>query len=251
MGSAENPITKMFPAAITEERFLEQMDNITTERTTLSYSDNRHTGHTLTDFTLREDNLDLPVNTKNAGTRFESAQKLVGLDPDDCVPIPAYKAHGALQKVPNLLYVISIDFNLVPNLEKLLPGLLNRNERIVWDIINQCGGSQLKNAEDSFVYAMVRNYWAGIERAIQKTPFHVISARKAIRILQVKPGRTPGIGLKAWGTGASAEVNVHVSIEEDTTPWEEVSERIISKGISNIVKAVNRRRTEEVYDPEI
>ena len=78
-----------------------------------------------------------------------------------------------------------------------------------------------------------------------------MSARKSVRILQTKPQRTPGIGLKAWGTGASGEINVHVSIREDTTPWATVSQRIIDSGVQNIVNAVNRKRTEVVYDPEI
>ena len=65
-------------------------------RKALTYSDDRQAGHSLTDFTLREGDLELPVNVKNAGTRFEKAAELVGLDPNDCIPIPAYKAHGAM-----------------------------------------------------------------------------------------------------------------------------------------------------------
>lgn len=85
----------------------------------------------------------------------------------------------------------------------------------------------------------------------EKTAFHVISARRAVRILQTQPQRTPGIGLKAWGTGANAEVNVHVSIREDTTPWSLVSHRIVVNGIEDIIRAINRKRVEEVFDPEI
>ena len=81
--------------------------------------------------------------------------------------------------------------------------------------------------------------------------FRVISARKAIRILQKLPKRTPGIGLRAWGTGASAEVNVHISIEQETKSWMEIHERVSSRGLSDIIEAINRKRTEVVYDPEI
>jgi precorrin-3B methylase len=55
----------------------------------------------------------------------------------------------------------------------------------------------------------------------------------------------------AWGTGASAEVNVHVSISEDTTPWNVVSNRIKLNGIVDIVSAVNRKQMREIYIPEI
>jgi hypothetical protein len=65
------------------------------------------------------------------------------------------------------------------------------------------------------------------------------------------PQRTPGIGLRAWGTGANAEVNVHISIQEDTTTWSAVFDRIVTRGISDIIEAVNKKRVKEVYDPEI
>jgi len=250
-GSAENPITKMFPATITEQRFLELMDNLCSSRKGFSYSDDRETGHSLTDFTLKEDGLELPINIKNAGTRFEKAQQLVGLEPEDCIPIPAYKANAALEVVPNLLYVVSVDYDLVKSLNTILSQLFSQEERIVWDILNKHTGTQVRNAEDLFIFSMVRKYWKNLKKSVKHSPFHAISARKAVRILQVKPKRTPGIGLRAWGTGASAEVNIHVSIKEDTTPWTEVSERVESKGVKNIIRAVNRKRMEEVFDPEI
>ncbi|HNS97269.1 MAG TPA: hypothetical protein PKL73_09995, partial [Polyangiaceae bacterium] len=78
-GSAENPVTKLFPAAITEQRFLEQVDALRAKRKTIDYEDDRESGHTLVDFTLTEGDLRLPINVKNAGTRFENARQLVGL----------------------------------------------------------------------------------------------------------------------------------------------------------------------------
>src|SRR5262249_52692457 len=89
LGSAENPITKMFPATITEERFIEALEELCQEVSGLSYTDERESGHSLVDFTLHQGDLELPINVKNAGTRFERAQDLVGLDPADCIPIPA------------------------------------------------------------------------------------------------------------------------------------------------------------------
>jgi hypothetical protein len=250
-GSAENPVTKLFPAAITEQRFLELLDTLVATKPSVSYSDDRQAGHTLTDFSLAESQLSLPINIKNAGTRFERAFDLVGLQPDDCIPIPAYKAYAALEAVPDLLYAVSQDYGLMGKLDSLLPGLFDRAESIVWDLLNRFGGTHVQKAEDSFVAAIVRKHWAGLKVGISDRPFHLVSARKSVRILQTKPKRTPGIGLKAWGTGASAEVNVHLSIREDTTPWEEVSRRIVTSGLGNVVAAVNRKRMEEVYDPEI
>jgi hypothetical protein len=250
-GSAQNPVTKLFPATITEQRFLELGDEVTAARKQVTFSDEREVRHGLADFTLTEGDAELPINIKNAGTAFMRAKQLVGLEPEDCIPIPAYKANAAVARHPNLVYVVSADYDLIGKLNQLLPTLLSGEEAIVWQMLNDFGGSHLKNAEDKFIFATVRKYWDRIRPIAAANPFHVISARKALRVLQTKPSRTPGIGLKAWGTGASAEVNVHVSIEQDMTMWTLVRDRIIANGLADIVKAVNRRRVEEVYDPEI
>jgi len=250
-GSAENPITKLFPATVTEQRFLELLDDLCNARSGLSYTDDRHSRYTLADFKLCEGEDVLPINIKNAGTRFEQAKQLVKLEPDDCIPIPAYKANAAVETMPNLLYNVSVDFHLVNILNKLLSQILTSDETIVWDILGTYkGGSHVKSAEDEFVFGTVHKHWDAFKQVVNNNPFHVISARKSVYILQSKPYRTPGIGLK-WGTGASAEVNVHVSITEDTIPWMVVSDRIKLNGIVDIINAVNRKLVKEIYVPEI
>lgn len=251
IGSAENPVTKLFPAAVTEERFLELAGELCDRCPGLSRRDERETGHSLVDFTILNGECSLPINVKTASTAFEKARDLVGLEPDDCIPIPVYKASGALETLPSLLYVVSVDFTLVPTLNRLLPELFSSDERIVWDLLNRYEGARLRTAEDAFVFTMVRRHWEQIRETIQDKPFHAVSARKSIRVLHTKPKRTPGIGLRAWGTGASAEVNVHLSIREDTTPWNDVATRIAARGLADVIAAINRRRHEWVYDPEI
>lgn len=251
IGSAENPVTKLFPAAVTEERFLELATELCERCPGLSCRDERETGHSLVDFTILDGEGSLPINVKTASTPFEKARDLVGLEPDDCIPIPVYKASGALETLPSLLYVVSVDFTLVSTLDRLLPELFSADEKIVWDILNRYEGARLRTAEDAFVFAVVRRHWDRIRETIEDKPFHAVSARKSIRVLQTKPKRTPGIGLRAWGTGANAEVNVHLSIREDTTPWHDVATRVASKGLGDVIAAINRRRQEWVYDPEI
>jgi len=251
IGSAENPITKLFPAAITEQRFLEEVDHLLTQRDTIDYEDDRESGHSLVDFTLTEGELRLPINVKNAGTRFENAEKLVGLEPNDCIPIPVYKAYSAIEKEPNLLYAVAVDYGLVDSITSHLIPLFDNSEAIVWRVLNDYSGRRIKNAEDTFVYGITTRHWNSIRGNFANPEFRLISARRSIRILQKKPRRTPGIGLRAWGTGASAEVNVHVSIAEETKPWMEVFERIVKNGFTDIIGAINRKKTEVVYDPEI
>jgi hypothetical protein len=250
-GSAENPVTKLFPAAITERQFLDELDNLREKRKTIDYKDERFQGHTLVDFTITENELELPINVKNAGTRFENAAQLVGLDPNDCIPIPAYKAYNAVEKEPNLLYAISIDYTLIGKIENYLLTEFNKDEACVWRLLNDYAGTLIRDAEDKFIYTIVNKYWQRFSEEVALPIFRIISARKSVRILQKFPKRTPGIGLRAWGTGASAEVNVHISINDETKKWDEIFERIKDNGIMDIIKAVNRKKTEVVYDPEI
>ena len=250
-GSAENPITKMFPAAVTEKQFLDQLDKLRASRPQVDYRDERFTGHTLVDFTIMGNDLELPVNVKNAGTRFENAATLVGLDPDDCIPIPAYKAYDAIDKEPNLIYAICIDYTLISKIERGLLTRFTAEEASVWKILSKYAGPLIRDAEDNFVYSMVNRHWEDFSQHVSIPVFRVISARKAIRILQKQPKRTPGIGLRAWGTGASAEVNVHISVAGETKRWGEIHSRIVENGVTDIVEAVNRKKTELVFDPEV
>ncbi|MEQ1905736.1 MAG: hypothetical protein ABL888_16225 [Pirellulaceae bacterium] len=250
-GSAENPVTKLFPAAVTERQFLDEIERLSDDRSSVTYRDERFGSHSLVDFTLLEGELELPINVKNAGTRFENAASLVGLDPNDCIPIPAYKAYDAIEKVPNLLYAISVDYALLGKIESQLITRLSKEEAHVWHVLNSYAGSLIRDAEDRFVYSTVNRHWEEFSAHVALPVFRVISARKAIRVLQTQPKRTPGIGLRAWGTGASAEVNVHISITNETMSWREIHRRISDESLSNIINAVNRKKTEVVYDPEI
>jgi len=241
----------MFPAAVTERQFLDQLDLLREARPAVDYRDERFTGHTLVDFTIMENDLELPVNVKNAGTRFENAAGLVGLDPDDCIPIPAYKAYDAIEKEPNLIYSICIDYTLTSKIERALLTRFSSEEAAVWEILSRYAGPLIRDAEDRFVYSMVNRHWEDFSQHVAMPVFRIISARRAIRILQKLPKRTPGIGLRAWGTGASAEVNVHISVADETRPWGEIHSRIVSRGVTEIIEAVNRKKTELVFDPEV
>jgi hypothetical protein len=72
VGSAENPVTKLFPATITEERFLDLLEDLS-QRFHLTIQDHRQSGHSLVDFSLTNGRNALPINVKNAGTTFRQA----------------------------------------------------------------------------------------------------------------------------------------------------------------------------------
>lgn len=255
-GSAENPVTKLIPALLTEKRFIERLQTLKAQRPGLDYSDDR-IRHDPTDVVLIEGERRLPINIKVASTRFEMAKKLVGLDPDDCIPIATYKAHAALARHPTLLYVVAIDFTLNSVAEKLVSSL-EPAEATAWDAVNRYvglsdtgAGVGRKDAEDSLVKRIVERHWERIRSSLAQSEFHVVSARRVTRILQTKPERTPGIGIKAWGTRASAELNVHLSVRDETTPWTNVASRIASGGLEVVLESIARTKTEVVPDPEI
>jgi hypothetical protein len=254
-GSAENPITKLFPAVITEQRFGELLQSLVAEASrlgrVLTIEDHRKE-HSFIDFVIREREMRLPVNVKNAGTLFRKSAALVGIDPADCIPIPAYKAFGALEAgESNLVYVVCVDMELVGVIRELVPSIFNQNEKIVWELLERYVGRHVRRAEDAFVLSMVNKYWSRLSTRVAQKPFRLISAQKAIKILQSLPKRTPGLGLAAWGTGASAEVNVHVSISRETLDWNSLAPKIAKDGLGTVLSDVNRKSTAVIADPAI
>lgn len=89
------------------------------------------------DYALLRDGLELPINVKVASTIFRNARQTVGLAPDDCIPISAYKAIGASESVPTLVYVDLVDFTLRERVDWLDDDAddLIRTDRqsILWD----------------------------------------------------------------------------------------------------------------------
>lgn len=250
-GSAENPVTKLFPAAIAESLFLEKLEALRVARPSLTYIDERFTEHSHVDFTLVDGEAKLPINVKNAGTLFQKSRELVKLEPDDCLPIATYKAHGAVGSSPELLYVVNVDYKLVGKLEEKLTTFMSEQERLVWRHLNEATGKNVKKAEDKFIYGLVQRRWKDFKDLSDNQDFDVISAKKVLKILAEKPERTPGIGIRAWGTGASSEVNVHVSRKSDMISLTSVFEQIKKAGVQAIVAAVNRTASKEVPDPHL
>jgi|GEM_PF-395056 len=251
-GSAENAITKLFPAVIAEKLFFEDLESLVAAHPNLKYQDDRSSGrYTVADVIIIDDSCELPINIKTATTKFMNAKTLVNIEPDDCLPIPAYKAHAALKSQPSLIYAICQDYSILEKLSTNLPSILSADESIVWSLLNQYGGSRVKSGEDAFIYAAVDTHWPNLKALAAGNDFTVISAKKAVEILRASPERTPGIGLKAWGTGARAEVNVHISISTDTTPWSTVRKRLIEKGGCDVLNGVNRTKQTLVPAPEL
>jgi hypothetical protein len=40
-------------------------------------------------------------------------------------------------------------------------------------------------------------------------------------------------------------------VVNETKQWDEIHSRIVESGVTNIIEAVNRKKTELVFDPEV
>jgi hypothetical protein len=202
------------------------------------------------DYGIQKMGLELPINVKTASTLFRNARKTVGLDPEDCVPISAYKALGAADRVPDLLYVDLVDFNLREKVDGFIESLTG-HEEILWDLFSWHGGSGAKKAQDRYIRLLFEARRPELQTFVgDASKFRAISAKKVIAIMREKPRRVPGLGIKAAGTGAFvAEVNVHVSVRGETEPWENVASLIKSDGIQAALNRIRRTENQTVWSP--
>lgn len=105
------------------------------------------------DFGVQKDGLELPINVKVASTLFRKAQEVVGLDPEDCIPISAYKAIGSTEKVANLVYSDMVDFKL----REFVDGIMERLDGslgIGWHLLSWFGGKGAVRAQNEYLVAL-------------------------------------------------------------------------------------------------
>jgi hypothetical protein len=204
------------------------------------------------DFGVRKEGCELPINVKVASTMFREARRVVGLDPEDCIPLGAYKAIGASERVPGLVYVYLVDFRLRELVDAFMEGL-DEDCLIGWDLMSWFGGKGMKRAQNQYIAALFERHDSDL-RALTPgaTGFRVISAQRALAVMREHPRRVPGLGVKAAGTGViRGEVNIHVSVERETRPWDEVADLIRDRGIQSVLEQVTRTARAEVADPEL
>jgi hypothetical protein len=202
------------------------------------------------DYGAQRDGLELPINVKVASTIFRKARQVVGLAPEDCIPISAYKAIGASEKVPDLVYVDLVDFELRERVDAFMDGL-DGPLGVGWHLFSWYGGSGARKGEDSYIAALFGVHGDELKAlAPGSSSFRVISAHRVLAILREDPRRVPGLGVPGAGTGGFiAEVNVHVSVENETRAWDEVAAQLRQEGIQPVLDQIRRRSRVDVVDP--
>jgi hypothetical protein len=204
------------------------------------------------DYGAQRDGLELPINVKVASTLFRNAMTVVKLHPEDCIPISAYKAIGASEKVPDLVYVDLVDFELREKADAYMDGL-DGALGIGWHLLSWHGGTGATKAEDQYVAALFEKQADALKAlAPDATAFRVISAQRVLAILRENPRRVPGLGVRGAGTGGFiAEVNVHVSVANETRPWQEIADRLRDEGIAPVLDSIRETATIEAPDPSL
>ena len=204
------------------------------------------------DYGAQKDGLELPINVKVASTMFRNAKTVVGLEPEDCVPISAYKAIGASEKVPDLVYVDLVDFELREKVDAFMDGL-EGPLGIGWHLLSWYGGTGARKAEDQYVAALFDEHADALKQlAPGAAAFRVISAQRVLAILRENPRRVPGLGVPGAGTGGFiAEVNVHVSVADEMVPWDDAADRLRNEGIAPVLESIREMTTIEVPDPAL
>ena len=202
------------------------------------------------DFGVRRNDQELPINVKTASTVFRKAKATVGLEPLDCIPISTYKAYGAAKKVPELVYVDLVDFDLREKADGYITALTGE-AALLWNFFAWYGGKGAKKAQDAFITRLFGIHESALEAFVpDDSKFRVISAQRVLAIVREHPERCPGLGIKGAGTGAfNAEVNVHVSVQKETRPWSEVADLLRTKDIETILNMITRTETSVIRSP--
>ena len=204
------------------------------------------------DFAVRKDGLELPINVKTASTIFRKAKEIVGLEPNDCIPIPAYKAVAVSERVPDLVYVDLVDFSFRQRVDEFTDAL-GGSGGLLWKVLAWYGGKGVRKAQDGYVAKLFDLYEDELVALAPKaSSWRVISAQRVLAIMRDKPRRCPGLGVRAAGTGGfNAEVNIHVSLKDETVSWQDVSETLQRGGIQAVLDMIRHRTTREVADPSL
>jgi len=204
------------------------------------------------DFVVERDGKELPINVKTASTEFRNAKQVVGLQPEDCIPISAYKAIGASERVPDLVYADLVDFTLREKVDNYMDGLKG-DESILWQLFSWYGGAGARKAQDQYVAKLFERHGEILTAlAPEASKWRVISAQRVLAIMRQMPRRCPGLGVPAAGRGVfNAEVNIHVSVKHETTAWDEVAELMCREGIQAVLERIRHQEQRDVPAPTI
>lgn len=209
-------IAQMLLGILAERRF-DELSNQVTGAGVLRIEDHRPS-RTDTDYRLLNgsNNPICRFNVKFHGSLFREARRYVGLDPEDCFALAAYKINNALrrqeeEKLPYIFLVLSVPDLSAADVGRLVP------DDYVWALAVLEGKMAIEEAIVSRLLSpdyLPRFRW--IFDRMPEGQFRVISAKKADRILREKLfERVHALSLKGFTRKfRNAEVDMHLSLSD-------------------------------------
>lgn len=170
-------------------------------------------------------------NIKFHGSLFREARRFVGLDPEDCFALAAYKINNALrrqedERLPYIFLVLSVPDLSAADVGRLVP------DDYVW-ALTMLGGKMA--VEEAMVSRLLGpDHLPRFRPILDKMPagqFRVISAAKASRLLHDRLfERVHALSLKGFTRKfRNAEVDMHFSLSQELTPVRTFLELLIKE----------------------
>ncbi len=190
------------------------------------------------------------INIKFHGTLFRQAKELVGLAPEDCFALAAYKIKQGLDKqerevIPYLFVVVSCPVSALDVGAAIPKGLVDLaclihaskkvtgKRKIEEKIIEHLASGNVRSFDKT-----LENLASKLESAI----WRVISARRADKLLREKLfDRMYAVRVRSFTRSyRNAEVDMHFSLAEDMTPLTEFLKQLGEIGLPGMMGKLER-----------
>jgi hypothetical protein len=186
----------------------------------------RKYGITNYDVLLQGKNL-FHANIKVHATQFREAQRMVGLDPDNCFPLAVYKilSGSGEQRRTNIpfLFLVFICWDLRKTIAQYTSALEEPLQQRVGKAFGK--GKRDRAKQDALVNEIVslwqgNDTWSMLLRELEKSEHRVISPEKALHLLiENIEERCPALVIPRFRF--AGEINMHLAIREEMTDLED------------------------------
>lgn len=188
------------------------------------------------------------INIKAHGTRFEQAQRFVGMDPEDTFALATYKIRDALKKsqqerLPFLFAIVSsgalatapIGNRLPADLRELLDTSTLFKELTGWRSVENVLVDHVLAVPSGETADMV----AELRAAVRGAEWRVISAQKAFGLMtELLWERVPAVAKRNFSGNAASQPNMHFSLSQDMIGLDDLLERLADHGIQHVATAI-------------
>jgi hypothetical protein len=192
------------------------------------------------------------LNIKFHGSRFQKAQEMVGLDPEDTFALATYKIHGALLKqeaehLPYIFVVIGVSGLSGAQVGALVP-------KSIIDFVDLASSSPKvsgkRSIEERAVQAVLERparhgvdlQVASIMSQLANAEWRVISARRANNLLRdLLFERAYALRVRGFAQNyRGAELDMHFSVSQDLHPLQELLDTLGTHGMPGLVSRLER-----------